>query len=95
MGNYRRRWTGQSWTIFEEGDGQLGWFVPAPKGGWEWETDLRGLRMEHQLKGTAPTLDAAQANFKAAYERWRAKFTDEEFDRTYRRSGPPGTHKRT
>lgn len=68
----------------------LGSIAPVSGGGWEWETDLRGLRMAQQLSGTAPTLEAAQADFKAKFERWRSGCTDVEFDRVYRRSGPPG-----
>lgn len=89
MGSYRRRWTGKWWTVYEDRDGLLGSIAPEPSGGWEWETDLKGLRMAQQLSGTAPTLMAAQEGFKAAYERWRAGITDAEFDRVYRRSGPP------
>lgn len=67
----------------------LGSIAPMATGGWEWETDLRGLRIAQQLRGTGANLEAAQAGFKAAYERWRSRITDEEFDRIYRRSGPP------
>lgn len=86
MPQYKRRWNGRWWTIYEERDGLLGWFTPVPGEGWEWQTDLRGLRMAQQLSGTAPSLRAAQDDFKKAYEEWRAQFTDAEFDRPYRRS---------
>lgn len=88
MPSYKRSWNGKWWTIYEDRDGMLGWFSPAPGGGWEWQTDLRGLRMAQQLQGTSPTLEAAQVVFKSTYERWRAQFTDEHFDRVYRRSKP-------
>lgn len=44
------------------------------------------MRMGQQLAGKAPTLEAAGEAFKATYERWRARITDEKFDRVYRRS---------
>lgn len=72
--------------VSEDRDGLLGYFREADGGGWEWQTDLRGMRMGQQLAGKAPTLEAAGEAFKATYERWRARITDEKFDRVYRRS---------
>lgn len=90
MGNYIRRRTmpGQDdkWMLYEERDGLLGWLHVAPQGGWEWSTDLKGLRMAQQLEGYAPTLEAALIQFKHRYERWRARINDDTFDRVHRRS---------
>lgn len=89
MGMFRRNYIGSSWTVYDERDGMLGWIKPAEHGpGWDWSTDLKGLRMEQQFCGTAGTLEDAQRAFKLEYQRWRAGFTDSQFDSVFRRSGP-------
>ena len=89
MSMFRRNYTGRWWTVYDDRDGMLGSIAPAERGpGWEWQTDLRGLRMAQQLSGAAPTLEAAQEAFKATYLRWRAKIADQQFDSVYRRSPP-------
>lgn len=86
---FRRR-SGKWWTVFEDRDGQLGWIGLADDGdGWEWSTDLRGLRMAQQLHGRSTSLLAAQQAFKDSYVKWRPQFTDDQFDETYRRSPKP------
>lgn len=58
MDFYRTNVLNQWWSLKERRDGQLG-CLSRGLDGWEWMTDLRRFRMAEQLRGTAPTLQAA------------------------------------